>query len=84
MSFLLHQLLLRIILLKDDPSLGQVMQVGGEDGGVVPGDIIVAKVICQNQDYVWLAGSLSGHGGGQQQQEEHQFWEKGQNHHGGM
>ena len=43
---------LNIILLKDDPSLGQVLQVGGDDGGVVPGDIIVPKVIGYYQDYV--------------------------------
>ena len=52
---------LDIILLKDDPSLGQVMQVGGEDGRVVPGDIIVAKVICYYYHYVGLAVSLSWH-----------------------
>jgi hypothetical protein len=51
---------LNIILLKDEPSLGQVLQVGGDDGGVVPGDIIVAKVICYYQDYVRLMSGLLG------------------------
>ena len=45
---------LDIILLKDDPSLGQLLQVGGDDGWVVPGDIFVAKIICHYQDYVGL------------------------------
>ena len=31
-------LMLDIFLLKDDHSLGQVLQVGRDDGGVVPGD----------------------------------------------
>ena len=53
---------LDIILLKDDPSLGQVLQVGGDDGGVVPGDIIVPKVICYNQVYVGLRFGLLGNG----------------------
>ena len=52
---------LDIILLKDDPSLGQVLQVGGDDGGVVPGDIIVPKVIGYYQDYVGLRFSFLGH-----------------------
>ena len=49
---------LNIMLLKDDPRLGQLLQVGGDDCGVVPGDIIIAKVICYNQDYVGLLKCL--------------------------
>ena len=51
---------LDIILLKDDSSLGQVLQVGGDDSGVVPGDIIVPKVICHYQDYVGLSSGFLG------------------------
>ena len=61
---------LDIILLKDDPSLGQVLQVGGDDGGVVPGDIIVAKVICYYQDYVRLMSGLLGLAWGKNKEEE--------------
>ena len=62
---------LDIILLKDDPSLGQVLQVGGDDGGIVPGDIIVAKVICYYQDYVRLLQGFFGNYYGDQEGDKH-------------
>jgi len=69
---------LDVILLKDDPSLSQVVQVGGDDGGIVPGDIVIAKVICYYQDYVGLALSFLGHCEGK---EEDQYKVEGMTHH---
>ena len=43
---------LDVVLLEDDALVSQVLQVGGDDGGVVPGHVIVAQVICQDEDNV--------------------------------
>ena len=34
--------------------------MGGNDGGVVPGDIVEAKVICQNKHNIGLFGGFAG------------------------
>ena len=43
---------LDVILLKNHALVSEVMKVGGDDGGVMPGHIIVAQVIRQDENYV--------------------------------
>ena len=43
---------LDVILLEDDALVREVVQVRGDDGGVVPGHVIVAQVIGQDEHYV--------------------------------
>lgn len=50
---------LDVVLLEDDALVSQVLQVGGDDGGVVPGHVIVAQVICQDEDNVRRTSVLS-------------------------
>ena len=51
---------LDIVLLQYDSSRGQLGEMGGNDGGVVPGDIVEAKVICQNKHNIGLFGDFAG------------------------
>lgn len=50
---------LDVILLKDHALVCEVMKVGGDDGGVMPGHIIVAQVIRQDENYVGRTSVLS-------------------------
>ena len=43
---------LDVVLLEDDALVGEVVEVRGDDGGVVPGHVIVAQVIGQDEHYV--------------------------------
>ena len=53
---------LDVVLLEDDALVGEVVEVRGDDGGVVPGHVVVAQVIRQDEHYV--RGSPGpGHGG---------------------
>ena len=47
--------------------------MGGDDGGVVPGDIIVAEVVSYYQDYVRLVSGLLGFACGEEKEEEETF-----------
>ena len=38
---------------------GEVMKVGSDEGGVVPGDVIPTNVVSQDQNNVRLPGMLS-------------------------
>ena len=44
---------LTVMLLQDDSRTGQLLQVGRLDMGIVPGDVVVAKIVCQKQDNIW-------------------------------
>ena len=46
-----------VALLHDDALPGQPLQVGGDYGGVVPGHIVVPKIISKDKDDVGLGGS---------------------------
>ena len=50
---------LDIVLLQDEAGLGEVVEVGGLNGGVVPGNIVIAQVVCQDQKDVGAALLLS-------------------------
>ena len=50
--------------------------MGGDDGGVVPGDIIVPKVIGYYQDYVGLKDVSSCHTGIQSAKDQQSVEEK--------
>ena len=56
--------------------------MGGDDGGVVPGDIIVPKVISFYQDYVRLRDFSSYHAEIQSAKEQHSTDEKRSGHDG--
>ena len=43
---------LDVILLEDHTLVCEVMQVGGDDGGVMPGHVIVTQVIRQDENNV--------------------------------
>ena len=47
---------LRVELVEDDSLPGQGLQVGRHHGGVVPGDVGVAQVVCQDVEDVGPGG----------------------------
>ena len=50
---------LNIVLLHDETRLGEVKEVGRLDPGVVPGNIVVAQVVSQDQQDVRASLVLS-------------------------
>ena len=53
----------------------RVVQMWGEEGRVVPGDIIVPKVICYYQDYVGFVSSSSRNAGSKEQKHEREIFQ---------
>ena len=51
---------LDVVLLEDDARPGQLEEVGGLHSGVVPGNVIIAEVISQDQQNVGSFGPLLG------------------------
>ena len=50
---------LDIVLLQDETCLGKVEEVGGLHSGVVPGHVVIAQVVGQNQKDVGTASLVS-------------------------
>ena len=44
---------LNIVLFQDDSRGSEMVEMRGKDGGIMPRNIIVAKVIRHNEDNVW-------------------------------